>query len=595
MRKWIQLIITLLVIIIICMPLSTIQMDSPRPAATVQPTEIPLSDEPTEAPVGEISAEATAAPTAVPTAAPTQEPTPVPTAEPTPTVEPTAVPELPACLPVNNGARDAEGDTTIQQIQQRLIDLNYLFDVADGVFGSNSTNAVFAFQAANGLPEYGIVDEATYYALFSDSAVAAPEPTPTPMGRGASGDEVREVQEKLIVLGFLPFEADGNYGVGTQKGVKALQQYLHDHGATLATLEMPALLTDTEPSPTAAPVTVEPTAEPAETPLPQLPASLPLQLASRDTDTDKSVSEAQQRLVDLGYLSDTVDGAYGENSANAVRRFQRAFGLTETGSIDADTWYALFSYQAECITPAPTLEPTPYAPSGQIDDELMTFIHDGKFDVYRQDVRVGDQNDDAFRVQRRLASLNYMYTDACDGAFGSTTELALKYFQRLHHLPETGVADEATQLKLFSEMAIRSDYVVYSYRCTVDVSDQRVYIYEWTGDGFSAEPVHAFVCSTGTEKTPTPLGTFSGAGRATVDRWYHFKEFNCYAQYAYRITGGILFHSVTYNKPDESTMQRSTLRNLGRRASHGCIRLSVEDAKWIFDNCPTGMTITIQN
>ena len=28
------------------------------------------------------------------------------------------------------------------------------------------------------------------------------------------------------------------------------------------------------------------------------------------------------------------------------------------------------------------------------------------------------------------------------------------------------------------------------------------------------------------------------------------------------------------------------MRNLGRRASHGCVRLSVADAKWVYTNCP---------
>lgn len=612
MRKWIQLIVTLLVIVFICMPLTTVNMDRVAPAVTVQPTVIaqstalPGTAMPEETTVPGNDAVADAAPTAVPTAVPAAEPTAVPTPEvsATPTAEPTAVPELPANLPVNNGSRDAEGETTVKEIQQRLIDLNYLFDVADGAFGNNSTNAVFAFQAANGLPEYGVVDDVTYYALFSDTAIAGPEPTPTPMGRGSSGNEVIEVQTQLGTWGFLPFEPDGKFGEGTQKGVKNFQQYLHDYGNTLATLEMPELLAvDATVEPTATPeptpeptATPEPTPVPAETPVPTLPAGLPLMIGSKDSTTGGIVSQAQQRLVDLGYLSGGVDGAYGEGTANAVRSFQRAFGITETGTIGPQTWPVLFSYSAASVTPAPTLEPTPtpYAPDGVVDDELLEFVRNGRFDVYRKDVRNGDQNDEAFRVQRRLASLNYMYTSACDGAFGATTELALKYFQRLNRLPETGVADEETQLKLFDEMAIRSDYVVYPYRITVDVSDQRTYVYKWTGDAYTSDPVKTFICSTGTKKNPTPLGTYSADGIATQDRWYYFKDFNCYAQYAFRIFGGILFHSVTFSEPDEKTISKGALRNLGRAASHGCIRLTVEDAKWIYDNCPEGFTVTIQ-
>ena len=88
-------------------------------------------------------------------------------------------------------------------LQQKLSEIGYLRGSADGIFGSNSTDAVFRFQAANGLPEYGIVDADTYYALFSDLAVAGPEPTPTPLMTGAEGENVPQLQSKLAIWGFL--------------------------------------------------------------------------------------------------------------------------------------------------------------------------------------------------------------------------------------------------------------------------------------------------------------------------------------------------------------------------------------------------------
>lgn len=618
MRKWIQTIVTLLVVVLFCMPLTTVPMDRTAPAATQQPTAVPevtaevisaietAAADATQAAAAEPTAEAISAmetaaePTAVP-AQPTAEATAEPTAVPTPTAEPTPVPELPACIPVNTGARDADGDTTIAQIQQRLIDLNFLTGTADGVFGANSTDAVFKFQAANGLLEYGVVDETTYYALFSDTAVAAPEPTPEPMGFGASGADVSQVQQKLALWGFLAFEPDGSYGEGTQTGVETFQKYLHDFGETLANEEAPSLLAANQtptPEPTEEP-TPEPTAtpEPTEsepTPQPTLPASLPLVLGSRDDAVDTSVAQVQQRLIDLGYLRDVADGAYGQNSFNAVKLFQANMGLSQTGIVDESTYKALLWTAAPANTGAP-VEPTatPYVPSGVVDDELLDYLANGRFDVYRMDVKNGDQNEEAFRVQRRLACLDYIYTTDCDGAFGGVTELALKYFQRRNGLPETGIADEATQKVLFSQSALKSAYVVHAYKVTVDVSDQRVYAYQWTGDSYTTDPVKTFVCSTGAKDTPTPLGTYSADGRAG-GQWYYFKEFDCYAQWATRIFGGILFHSVTFSEPDEDTISKGAVRNLGRAASHGCIRLTVEDAKWIYDNCPEGFTVTIQ-
>lgn len=37
----------------------------------------------------------------------------------------------------------------------------------------------------------------------------------------------------------------------------------------------------------------------------------------------------------------TVDGRYGENTANAVRTFQRIFGLPQSGIVDFSTWYRI--------------------------------------------------------------------------------------------------------------------------------------------------------------------------------------------------------------------------------------------------------------
>jgi len=152
------------------------------------------------------------------------------------------------------------------------------------------------------------------------------------------------------------------------------------------------------------------------------------------------------------------------------------------------------------------------------------------------------------------------------------------------------VADKATQERLFSASAMESEEYVFPYKIVVDISDQRVYVGQWNGSSYK-NLVKKFVCSTGKKGTPTPLGTYQSYGRAGGE-WYFFKDFNCYARWATRIVGGILFHSVTYTRNKRPS---GSERGLGRRASHGCVRLRVVDAKWIYDNCPRGTTVVIQN
>ena len=53
-----------------------------------------------------------------------------------------------------------------------------------------------------------------------------------------------------------------------------------------------------------------------------------------------------------------------------------------------------------------------------------------------------------------------------------------------------------------------------------------------------------------------------------------------------------MFHSVLYGSK-EGSVTRSSVNNLGRRASHGCVRLSVDDAKWVWSNCPRNTKVIV--
>ena len=395
-------------------------------------------------------------------------------------------------------------------------------------------------------------------------------------------------------------------------------------------------------------------------------------LSLGDRDGDDSIAYIvflQNRLIELGYLRDSADGIYGENTQTAVQAFQRNNGLPETGVADAATQQKLYSnvdsltpmaedsnmfgseltrvqtmlgqwgfyggivdgqkgsatstairtfkkymtglYPSFGVTPTPEPTATPN-PNGQFDDmpvvldEPLSTIDpsialsddsitpavlelvDGERDfvVFRQTVQKGDTGDEALRVQTRLHQLKYLY--AADGEFGDLSVRALKYFQRKHGLQETGVADAETQQVLFSAKAMPAEEYVFPYKIVVDISDQRVYVAEWTGDQYEG-PIYSFTCASGKKDTPTPLGTYQAGGKAGGE-WYYFKDFNCYAKWAYQIVGGILFHSNTTNKPKG----KPSNGGLGHRASHGCIRMRVEDVKWIYDNCPQGTTVVIQ-
>ena len=119
----------------------------------------------------------------------------------------------------------------VKLMQERLIELKYLSGTADGVFGTDTAEAVYYFQKKNGLVRDSIAGEDTLRILFSTSAVAnVTESLPTVdisadiLRKGDKSDAVKIMQEKLIALGYLSGTADGVYGNLTYKAVKEFQK-----------------------------------------------------------------------------------------------------------------------------------------------------------------------------------------------------------------------------------------------------------------------------------------------------------------------------------------------------------------------------------
>ena len=200
----------------------------------------------------------------------------------------------------------------------------------------------------------------------------------------------------------------------------------------------------------------------------------------------------------------------------------------------------------------------------------------------------GDVSDvnEASRVQRRLHTLYYLSKEGIDGTFGEDSRAALREFQAVNGLPETGEADQATRALLYSADAKEKPL---PYRVEVSLADQTVTVYSLKGDG-AYEQANRFSCSTGLKNT-TPRGIFLDGFPA--NRWHYFKKFECWAQYSFVIEGNILFHSVLYSDMDERTLRMGSVSALGNPASHGCIRLQVEDAKWLFEHCPKGSLVIV--
>lgn len=146
--------------------------------------------------------------------------------------------------------------------------------------------------------------------------------TYTTLQVGATGAQVTKLQQRLIDAGFLSTAADGKYGEGTGKAVRALQQALKDRGHNLAVdgiagaVTQQLLYDDTAMAPF---------------------------LDFGTGATGPRVLRLQTRLIDLKFLSGAADGAFGQQTLQALTAFQeqlfkhQAAGIQVNGLADEAT------------------------------------------------------------------------------------------------------------------------------------------------------------------------------------------------------------------------------------------------------------------
>lgn len=116
----------------------------------------------------------------------------------------------------------------------------------------------------------------------------------------------------------------------------------------------------------------------------------------------------------------------------------------------------------------------------------------------------------------------------------------------------------------------------------LDTDTHWVHVYH--GD----ELVKSILASGGRPGNETPLGTFR-----IQNRGHHFWSAK-YGEGAYfwvRIYDNYLFHSVPVDIEGNVIPEEAHL--LGCPASHGCVRMSMSDAKWFYENVPDGTLVVI--
>ena len=257
--------------------------------------------------------------------------------------------------------------TTVKQLQQNLIGLGYLDGTADGSYGSKTRKAVEAFQADFGLKADGTAGEATQTAIYN---------------------AVVRLQVELKNAGYAPGTADGHFGSKTRA---ALEEFQRDED-------------------------LEITGEMNKATWAAMDRSSMGIRGGAAARTAEQIKRMQQALIGLGYLSDKADGVYGSKTREAVRQYQKAYGLTADGSAGSKTMTSL----KNTVT----------------------------------------------ALQSDLARKGY-YSGKIDSSFGSGTQAAVKAYQKKNGLQQTGIAGASTMKKLYG-YALGAEVTAEKWKIWID-------------------------------------------------------------------------------------------------------------------------------
>ncbi|WP_312370750.1 peptidoglycan-binding protein [Lachnoclostridium sp.] len=280
--------------------------------------------------------------------------------------------------------------STVMEIQQKLMDLGFMEDAEPtDYYGSITADAVKMFQRQSDLKQDGILGPDTFEMLLSDNAKHYAAKL------GMDGADIKRIQQRLYEMGYLATGdmVTGHFGDVTESAVKKMQE----NNGLAADGKVGKMTVDLLYSEDAKP-----------------------NLIAYGEQSD-IVLAAQKRLKELGYLTTTPDGKYGNDTSVAVKQFQSRNDLVVDGFLGPSTREILKGSSA--------------VPNG---------------------VMLGDSGDAVKRIQELLNKYGYISSANMTGYFGEVTEDAVKSFQKNNGLSADGNAGVMTMTKLSGSDVVKA-------------------------------------------------------------------------------------------------------------------------------------------
>lgn len=217
----------------------------------------------------------------------------------------------------------------------------------------------------------------------------------------------------------------------------------------------------------------------------------------------------------------------------------------------------------------------------------------------------GDEGEKITYIQELLKKFNYPIS--IDGQFGEETLWAIRDFQSRNNIEIDGVVGAETLFKLNQDPTDKTKYKTIDNSklagnkeekenfvnknltsetnnlITVSLKSKEVNIFSYSNKRWNL--INVFKCSVGAKDTPTVTGSFKVGYKG-----YSFGQEKGYVcKYYTQFYGNYLFHSILYDLNGDILDDR-----LGQEISHGCIRLEIKSAKYIYDNIPQGTSVYVR-
>jgi len=325
----------------------------------------------------------------------------------------------------------------VMMLQQALYELGFLTVWPDGSYGNYTVRAVKKFQMYNSMYMTGTADADVLSLINSGNAQGFYN-----LAYGADGWAVNYLQYLLTQSGYPAGDNNGYFGDETYKAVLAFQQIngLPSDGIA-GRLTLECLLSDHLPY-------VKPD-------ISDLKPHAPLNFGMYGED----VIKLQNRLSDLGYLTVSSDGWFGNHTVRALKAFQMYNCLNITGRADSYTLDVMFSDDAEGFS----------------------------------ELKLWSTGKPVYGLQTQLSQLGYLAASP-DGGFGNMTEQAVKIFQNGNGLTVNGSVGRETVDKLLGDplpyvesmeipVAAAEPYAVQLARQKLDELGWDLYAaYKWSAD-----------------------------------------------------------------------------------------------------------------